>query len=151
MPGVSGEVSAAVRDLASRNMTASEGLGIFRDTMGGAVANNTWFDEWFRQTQNFVAELGWTGADLRRIPSPEMMGTWETGNPGLYAYSVRIPTFDPNTGLQVDRYTDLLYDRAVSPSKAMNDALSQMAEFFDDPNYPKIAGVPEFKGVYQTV
>lgn len=151
MPGgPTGDVVAFIRDAVTRYSSATQALKDFRAT-GMRIANDTWYRAFNNQTQGFMLSKGWTARDLRTVPGPEMVGTWEAGQPGLFAYHMRIPVTSTETGLTTDRYYTYLSDKLIAPSTSMRYGVADYQAAIDTEKYPQMLGVPEFRGIFQTV
>jgi hypothetical protein len=149
--GASGDVIAFITEAAKQYKTATQALAEFRATPGGRVSNDVWYRTFARVTQGYMLEQGWQSRDLRHLPAPNMIGEWEAGTPGLYAYHMRIPVTSSDTGLTTDRYYTYLSDTLIAPSTAMLYGIADYQAAVDVGRYPQSLGVPEFRGVFETV
>lgn len=118
-----GGIRGFISDLIEQGLNATQGLGELRDTYGGHVGTQAWYDLW-GETAAAKANAGsFFDVDYNSRLGSEAYTDWAAGRPGQFAHQVGVVVRDLESGAEWTVQYTAVSDYAMTPQEAVDEAL----------------------------
>lgn len=117
-------MAAWIANAIGEGLSATAGLNQLRDE-GYGFRRQSWFQLWGDVAASLGQQGAWATADPNSLPPGDLFTPWAAGNPGEYAYQVKVHVRSTGTGEVGTRNYTLISRDILTPGEAADVAINE--------------------------